>query len=146
MFALLKFIYILFRAGRDVINPNINPLRYAPAHVKYFASILLGCFWSLAFGLYVGELMTIGYNMLGHIAIISMVFVTWKVFRTVEKTYSQRQGTQDWLRMPDRSSRCDELTEEQRVAKIQQWNNRNVWNAPELAKQDQPTSHMNWRA
>jgi len=46
-------------------------------YVKYFLSILLGCFWSLAFGLYIGELLTIGYNMLGHIAIISMVFVTW---------------------------------------------------------------------
>jgi hypothetical protein len=145
MFALLKFIYILSRSGRDLLNPNINPLRHAPAHIKYFASILLGCFWCLAFGLYIGELMTIGYNMLGHIAIISMVFVTWTVFRTVETTYSQRQGTQDWLRMPDRGSRCDELTDEQRAAKIQQWNNRNVWNTPDLAKQDQAKSHMNWR-
>ncbi|WP_353479900.1 hypothetical protein [Haliscomenobacter sp.] len=146
MFALLKFIYILFRSGRDLLNPNINPLRHAPAHIKYFASILLGCFWSLAFGLYVGELMTIGYNMLGHIAIISMVFVTWKVFRTVETTYSQRQGTQDWLRMPDRSSRCDELTEEQRVAKIKEWYHRNVWNDPALAEQDRAKGHMNWKA
>lgn len=116
MFALLKFIYILFRAGRDVINPNINPLRYAPPHVKYFASILLGCFWSLAFGLYIGELMTIGYNMLGHIAIISMVFGTWAVFRSVENVYGPRADNVNWLRMPDRSSRCDELTEEQRMA------------------------------
>jgi hypothetical protein len=75
--------------------------------------------------------------MLGHIAIISMVFATWAVFRTVESTYSPRQGSVDYLRMPDRSSRCDELTEEQRMAKIQEWNARNVWNTPELAKKDQ---------
>ena len=114
MFSILKFIYILFRASRDVIDPNINPLRHAPAHIKYFASILLACFWCLAFGLYIGELFTIGYNMLGHIAIISMVFATWAVFTSMEKAYSPRKGTVDYLRMPDRSSRCDELTDEQR--------------------------------
>jgi hypothetical protein len=99
------------------MNPNINPLRHAPVHIKYFASILLGCFWSLAFGLYVGELLTIGYNMIGHIAIISMVFATWAVFRSVEKAYKPRTGV-DWLRAPDRSSRCDELTEQQRLEAV----------------------------
>ena len=114
MFSVLKFIYIVFCASRDVINPNINPLRPAPVYVKYFLSILLGCFWSLAFGLYIGELLTIGYNMLGHIAIISMVFATWGVFRSVENTYKPRTGV-NWLRAPDHSSRCDELTEDQRL-------------------------------
>jgi hypothetical protein len=114
MFSVLKFIYLLIKNSRDILNPNINPLRHAPPHIKYFASILLACFWCLAFGLYFGELLTIGYNMLGHIAIISMVFVTWAVFKTMEKTYGPRQGTVEFLRMPDRSSRCDELTEEQR--------------------------------
>jgi len=118
MFSVLKFIWILFRAGRDIVNPNINPLRHAPAHIKYFASILLACFWCLAFGLYIGELLTIGYNMLGHIAIVSMVFATWAVFRSFEHTYGPRAGTVDWLRAPDRSSRCDELTEEQRLAAV----------------------------
>jgi hypothetical protein len=136
MFSVLKFFWLLSRSSWNFMNPNLNPLRHAPAHIKYFSSILLGCFWSLAFGLYIGELFTIGYNMLGHIAIISMVFGTWAVFRSVEKTYSPRKGTVDYLRMPDRSSRCDELTEEQRMAKIQEWNARNVWNDPKLAEQD----------
>ena len=117
MFSILKFIYILFKASRDIVNPNINPLRHAPVYVKYFLSILLGCFWSLAFGLYIGELLTIGYNMLGHIAIISMVFATWGVFRSVENTYKPRTGV-NWLRAPDYSSRCDELTEDQRLAGV----------------------------
>jgi len=99
------------------MNPNLNPLRHAPVYVKYFLSILLGCFWSLAFGLYIGELLTIGYNMLGHIAIISMVFATWGVFRSVENTYKPRTGV-NWLRAPDHSSRCDELTEDQRLAGV----------------------------
>ena len=113
MFSVLKFLYLIFKSSKDILNPNINPLRHAPVHIKYFASILLGCFWSLAFGLYIGELLTIGYNMLGHIAIISMVFGTWAVFRTVENTYKPRTGV-NWLRAPDHSSRCDELTDEQR--------------------------------
>jgi hypothetical protein len=137
MFSILKFIYILFKASRDIVNPNINPLRHAPVYVKYFLSILLGCFWSLAFGLYIGELLTIGYNMLGHIAIISMVFGTWAVFASVEKAYSPRQGSIDYLRMPDHSSRCDELTEEQRIARVREWNNRDIWNDPAYSKEQQ---------
>jgi hypothetical protein len=137
MFSVLKFIYILFNASRDVVNPNINPLRHAPVYVKYFLSILLSCFWCLAFGLYIGELLMIGYNMLGHIAIVSMVFVTWGVFKSVEKTYSPRKGTVDFLRMPDRSSRCDELTEEQRLARVKEWNNRDIWNDPTYSKEEE---------
>ena len=142
MFSVLKFIYILFKAGRNLVNPTVNPLRYAPTHIKYFASILLGCFWSLAFGLYIGELMTIGHNMLGHVAIISMVFATWAVFRSFDQTYNPAHlsGRRvDFLRQPDRSSRCDELTEDQRLEKIQEWNRRNVWNDPKLSEKDKET-------
>jgi len=57
------------------------------------------------------------------------------VFRTTENVYAPRQGVQ-WLRAPDHSSRCDELTEQERLAKIQEWNARNVWNDPKLAEQD----------
>jgi len=117
MFSVLKFIWLLSRSSWNLMNPNLNPLRHAPVYAKYFLSVLLGCFWSLAFGLYIGELLTIGYNMLGHIAVISMVFVTWSVFRSVENTYAPRKGVQ-WLRAPDHSSRCDELTEEQRLAAV----------------------------
>jgi hypothetical protein len=117
MFSILKFFWLVSRSSWNIMNPNLNPLRHAPAHIKYFASILLGCFWSLAFGLYVGELLTIGYNMIGHIAIISMVFATWAVFRSVETAYKPRTGV-DWLRAPDRSSRCDELTEQQRLESV----------------------------
>jgi len=31
-----------------------------------------------------------------------------------KRTYGPREGTLEYLRMPDRSSRCDELTDEQR--------------------------------
>jgi hypothetical protein len=118
---MIKFFWSLSSASWDLLNPNINPLRHAPIHIKYFASILLGCFWSLAFGVYAGELLYIGHNMIGHIAIISMVFGTWAVFRSVENVYGPRSNTVDWLRAPDRSSRCDELTDEQRTELAQRF-------------------------
>lgn len=43
----------------------------------------------------------------------------------------------EMLRQPDRNPRCYELTEAERLAKIREWQARNVWNTPELAKQDQ---------
>ena len=118
MFSVLKFIYILFKAFRDGLNPNLNSLRYAPTYLKYYTSIVLACFWCLAFGLYIGELLTIGYNMIGHIAIISMAFATGYIMQYFKKTYGPRTGTVEYLRAPDRSSRCDELTEQQRLESV----------------------------
>jgi hypothetical protein len=45
------------------------------------------------------------------------------------------------LRQPDRHPRCYELTEDERLSKIHQWNNRNVWNTPELAKEDRESEY-----
>ncbi len=117
MYSVLRFFYFIFQKGRNLLDPNLNPLRHAPVHVRYFATILLACFWCLAFGLYFKDFLLIGYNMLGHIAVISMAFVTWVVFKQFNRIYGPRVGTEDWLRMPDRSSRCDEMTEQQRLTK-----------------------------
>jgi len=136
MFSVLKFFYILFQAFRDGLNPNLNSLRHAPTYLKYYTSIVLACFWCLAFGIYIGELLTIGYNMLGHIALITMAFSTGLIMRVFRKTYGPRMGTDQFLRMPDRSSRCDELTDEQRLKKAHEWNNRNVWNDPVISQKD----------
>lgn len=111
MFSVLKFIWIVFKAFPALLNIDRNALKNVPDQTKYLAMIMLSCFWCLAFGLYVGELLTIGYNMIGHIAIITMVFVTWWVFRSLNT--SNPRGA-DYLRMPDYSSRCDEYTDEQR--------------------------------
>ena len=103
---------------RSLLDPNLNPLRHAPAFVRYFATVLLASFWCLAFGMYFGDVETIAYNMVGHTAVISMAFVTYAVFKQFNRIYGPREGTQEWLRMPDRSSRCDEMTEEERLDKI----------------------------
>jgi hypothetical protein len=118
MIGLIKFFILLFRSGIQLLNPDKNELRHAPVETKYLASILLGTFWCLAFGIFTGELLWIGYNMIGHILLITMVFVTWLVFRHVKKTYVPRAGA-DYLRSPDRSPRCQELTDEERLASVQ---------------------------
>ena len=40
------------------------------------------------------------------------------------------------LRQPDRNPRCYELTDDERLSKIREWNNRNVWNDPALIMKD----------
>lgn len=118
MVGLYKLLVLLFRAVVHLLDPDRNPLRHAPVKAKWLASVLLGSFWALAFSLYIGELWFIGYNIIGHILLITMVFVTWLTFRHFKNTYAPRTDA-SYLRMPDRSSRCDELTDEQRVAGVE---------------------------
>ena len=69
----------------DILNPNKNGLRAAPPEYKFMISCILAAFWCLAFGIYTAELLFIGYSIIGHIVLIFMVFVTWKVFSNVRK-------------------------------------------------------------
>ena len=46
-----------------------------------------------------------------------------------------RRGVET-LRQPDRLPRCYDMTEQERLQKVKEWNNRNVWNVPELSEQD----------
>ena len=121
MSSVLKLINFPFQKLRSLLDPNLNPLRHAPAFVRYLATLLLACFWCLAFGTYFGDIQAVGNNMMGHAAVISMAFLTWAVFKQFDRIYGPREGTQEWLRMPDRSSRCDEMTEEQRLEKIKEF-------------------------
>lgn len=41
------------------------------------------------------------------------------------------------LRQPDRNPRCYEMSDEERLNKIREWNARNVWNDPTLSYEDQ---------
>ena len=114
MFSLLKFVFIIFRGSWNIVNPNINPLRSAPPHIKYFASVLLGCFWSLAFGLYTAQFFFIGLNMIAHIGIISMGFATWYTFRHFRKTYGS--APYPLMRDPNFSPKCYEMTDSEKLA------------------------------
>lgn len=46
-----------------------------------------------------------------------------------------RRGVET-LRQPDRNPRCYELTDQERLDKIREWNNRNIWNDPSLTYED----------
>ena len=123
MSSISTFSNFAFQKLQSLLDPNLNPLRHSPVFVRYLATLLLACFWCLAFGTYFGDFQAIGYNMVGHAAVISMAFVTWAVFKQFNRIYGPREGTQEWLRMPDRSSRCDEMSDEQRLEKIKEFKN-----------------------
>jgi len=110
---LFKFLRLLFRTFWQLLDPNFNGLKNAPMQIKYIVSIWLGCFWALAFSLYTGELYYLGYNVLGHGAVISMAFITWLVIKTVQKQYPDRPKY-DQLRQPDRAQRDSEMSDEER--------------------------------
>lgn len=40
------------------------------------------------------------------------------------------------MRQPDRLPRCYELTDDERLSKVREWNNRNIWNTHELTQKD----------
>jgi hypothetical protein len=114
MIGLFKFFIFLVSSSLAVLDPARNVLREAPVETKYFYSIILSLFWCLAFGLYVGEFLTIGYNMVGHVALISMAFLTWAVFRSVERANQSSRDAYEALRSPDRTPKCYDMTDEER--------------------------------
>ena len=67
-----------------LLDGSKNALKTAPMEYKFLASNLLASLWCIAFGIFTAELLFIGYNIIGHVALITMVFFTWFVF-TVEK-------------------------------------------------------------
>ena len=88
---------------------KLNPMRGAPPHIKYFATIVLGCLWSLVFGLYTAQFFYIGLNMLAHMAVISMAFLTWYTFRRFKTTYGS--GSYPLMRDPNFQPKCYEMTD-----------------------------------
>ena len=67
----------------DILDPNKNGLKAAPPEYKFMISLILAGLWCLVFGIYTAELLFIGYNIIGHILGITMIFVTWTVFKNV---------------------------------------------------------------
>lgn len=120
MIGILKFIIAVYHAAIELLDKDKNLLQHAPMQVKYMASILLASFWCVAFGIWAGELLWIGYNIIGHILVVSMAFVTWAVTMQYAKTYSPR-AQYDLLRCPERSPKCYEMTDQERLAKIKGW-------------------------
>jgi hypothetical protein len=120
MFAVLKFLVMVIKffwcKGWGVLNPNINPMRNAPMYAKYFATILLGLFWSLTFGIYTAQFFYIGINMIAHIAVISAVFITWATFQGFKRGYPAQYPL---MRDPNFSPKCYEMTDAEKLVAVQ---------------------------
>ena len=126
MFSIFKFFFLVvrycWRKGWGILNPNINPMRNAPLYAKYFATVILGCFWSLAFGIYTLQFFYIGINMLAHMAIISAAFITWTTFKGFQRVYPAplgQPGQYPLMRHPTREQRCWEMSDNERMAAAQ---------------------------
>jgi len=77
---LIKFMYSL-------IDPATNAFANAPLEWKYLATNVLAFMWCISFGITVGEYVTIGYSIIGHIALITMCFVTYYTLRRSRKNF-----------------------------------------------------------
>jgi len=69
-----------------LLDGTKNALKTAPMEYKYLVSNLLAAMWCVGFGIYTAELLFIGYNIIGHIALITCVFFTFFVFTLERKT------------------------------------------------------------
>lgn len=88
MMGLFKLIRFLF----TLVNPASNALSNAPLEWKYLATNALAFMWCVSFGLYVGEYLTIGYSIIGHIALITMCFITYVVMRNSRKRFDASEA------------------------------------------------------
>jgi hypothetical protein len=115
MYGLFKFLILVAKTFRNLLNVDRNALSSVPTSYKYLVMIMLSCFWALSFGLYVGEVYFIGYSMIGHIALITMAFVTWYTFRNLKRIHSwSMRNNYELLRDPSRIPKCYEMTDEER--------------------------------
>jgi hypothetical protein len=70
-----------------------------------------------------------------------LVAVIGKIFESLPMFAMFTRGVEA-LRQPDRSPRCYELTDNEKLVKVKEWQARNVWNSPELALQDKFNQHV----
>ena len=77
--------YKLGKFGYGLLDSTKNGLKNSPMEYKFLASNLLASLWCIAFGIFTAELLFIGYNIIGHICLITMVFFTWFVFNNEKK-------------------------------------------------------------
>lgn len=75
-----------------VMDHNRNPLRHVQDPVaRMWLMIVLAWMWSIAFGLYFASVYYIGLSLIGHLAILFMVFFTAGVF------YDAERNNEEWL-------------------------------------------------
>ncbi|MBY5268409.1 hypothetical protein [Spiribacter salinus] len=87
MIGLFKLIRLMF----GLIDPASNALSNAPLEWKYLATNILAFMWCVSFGLYIGEYIMIGYSIIGHMALITMCFLTFFLMRHSRRNFDANQ-------------------------------------------------------
>ena len=76
---------LVSKFGYGLLDNTRNALKNARMEYKFLLSNLLAAMWCVAFGIYTAELLFIGYNIIGHVVLITAVFFTFFVFTTERK-------------------------------------------------------------
>ena len=86
MFGIFKLIKLLW----SLVDPAKNALSNAPLEWKWLVTNVLGFMWCVSFGIYVGEYVMIGYSIIGHVALITMCFVTYWVMAYSKERFDNK--------------------------------------------------------
>ena len=69
-----------------IMNSEKNPLRRLPPAQRFQCMVLLSVMWSTVFCLFVGEWLWYGELVLGHVAVLTAIFITGFVFHKALKS------------------------------------------------------------
>jgi len=74
--------FTLGKLASGLMDNTRNGLKNAPMEYKWLVTCLIAAMWCIAFGIFTAELLFIGYNIIGHLALITTAFFTFFVFTT----------------------------------------------------------------
>jgi len=75
-------LFTLGKMAYGLMDNTRNGLKNSPLEYKWLVTMLIAAMWCIAFGIYTAELLFIGYNIIGHIVLITTAFFTFFVFTT----------------------------------------------------------------
>ena len=76
-----------------VMNQWYNPLKYIPdLQVRHMVLQILAWMWCIAFSLYLGSWVVLGYTFVAHVVLILAIVVTVATFRISENVYRFKDG------------------------------------------------------
>jgi hypothetical protein len=81
--------YKLGKFGYGLLDSTTNALKDSPAEFRFLLSSILATMWCISFGIYTAELLFIGYNIIGHVLLITCVFITWGLFRLMKSNQAK---------------------------------------------------------
>ncbi len=68
-----------------VMNPDYNPLRHLKRKTAFQLMVVLSWMWSFLFTIMIGSMMVFGPTMIIHIAFLTGIFFTARIFKAAEE-------------------------------------------------------------